>query len=481
MELPPGYVWRLIKSLYGLVQAPRAWYDTLTAKLIQLGFRVSPFDPCVYISTTKLLIISVHVDDIRMYAATDGIIEAFRQKLSEAFTITSEDPDALYLGMHIEQTQNTIKIHQQGYVKRRTDRFGYNNLPPAKTPCDHRIKLQREETATASKELRKSYLQKFGSLNYLPAMTRIDLAYAASLYGRFNANPAQTHLDGITRAYAYANATQDTGITYTKQVPKLVGYCDSDWAGCPDTRRSTSGYIFTLAGGPISWASSIQKVVALSTCEAEYIALSEAVKEGLWIKNFINDLDVGIHFDKIPIHVDNESAIKLAKNPEFHQRSKHIDIRHHFIRDNVRDGTIEVTWMSGKENPADMLTKPLDPIKFTTICDSLRLTNVNNTDSIAMTATSLFDAESILWNENDETHYLDLKEEQAAQYLILEQEWLANTYGITTECEEAWHEYHDEDITTEQDSDLCFHHEVYGRQLPDYDSDTEYSLHGTQL
>jgi len=153
--------------------------------------------------------------------------------------------------MHIKHTQGSIKIHQAEYVRRLLDRFSFQNLPIANTPCDHRVKLRRnnDEAAVA---FRKDYLQKFGSLNYLPAITRIDLAYAASLYGRFNAKPDQTHLDAITRAYAYARGTHDTGITYTKHNTQLLGYCDADWASCPDTRRSTTGYIFVLAGGPVS-------------------------------------------------------------------------------------------------------------------------------------------------------------------------------------------------------------------------------------
>jgi hypothetical protein len=156
---------------------------------------------------------------------------------------------------------------------------------------------------------------------------------------------------------------------------------DADWAGCEDTRHSTTGYIFTLAGGPVSWSSQKQKVVALSTCEAEYIALSEAVKEALWIKSFINDLNIGIHFDTVPIHVDNESAIKLAKNPEFHNRSKHIDIKYHFLREHVDTGTITIPWISGKENPADMLTKALDTTKFEAICRKLGLYQKDTTVS----------------------------------------------------------------------------------------------------
>jgi len=371
--LPAGHAWLLRKSLYGLVQSPRGWYETLTSQLVTMGFRISSYDSCIYIHNTESLIVSVHVDDIRIYAPCQRIIDRFKDNLSESFAITSE-PDALYLGMHIDHRSNTTTIHQSEYVQRVLERYELTNLPTASTPCDHRVKLAKDKDATPSPHFQKAYLQKFGSLNYLPAMTRVDLAYAASLYGRFNSRPTQSHLDGITQAYAYINGTPQVGITYTKQEPSLHGYVDADWAGCPDTRRSTTGYIFTLAGGPVSWSSGLQKVVALSTCEAEYIALSEAVKEAIWIRNFINNLGVGITFDSVPIHVDNESAIKLAKNPEFHQRSKHIDIRHHFIRDHVRDKDITIQWINGKDNPADMLTKALDTVKFQKICHTLGLT-----------------------------------------------------------------------------------------------------------
>jgi hypothetical protein len=187
------------------------------------------------------------------------------------------------------------------------DRYHLDNLPIADTPCDHRSKLTCTSNADgdATPAFKKRYLQMFGSLNYMPAMTRVDLAYAASLYGRFNANLLQMHLDGITRAYSYVKGTRDVGITYSTQEPRLIGYVNADWAGCEDSRRSTTGYISTLANGPVSWASTKQKVVAQSTCEAEYIALGEAVKEAIWLKAFINDLDLGIHFSTVPIYVDN--------------------------------------------------------------------------------------------------------------------------------------------------------------------------------
>ena len=180
------------------------------------------------------------------------------------------------------------------------------------------------------------------------------------------ANPSQEHMDALDNIYAYLKSTPHTSIVYTKQDNPIVqGYVDADWVGCLDTRRSTTGWVFTLAGGPISWSSKRQAVVSLSTTEAEYIAAGEAVKEALWLKRFINDLAFdGFNISSIPLHVDNKSAIALIKNPVGHQRTKHIDARHHFIRDVVEEGHITVKWISGTENLADMFTKALPRTTF---------------------------------------------------------------------------------------------------------------------
>jgi len=158
--LPKGHAWLLGKSLYGLVQSPRAWYQMLTKKLTDIGFRTSPYDPCVYVHITDTIIISVHVDDIRIYAPHDDVIDLFKAQLAAAFVITSEDPDALYLGMHIEHAHGTIKIHQAEYVRRVLDRYDLGNLPIADTPCDHRSKLTRtpDGDGDAAPSFKKRYL-----------------------------------------------------------------------------------------------------------------------------------------------------------------------------------------------------------------------------------------------------------------------------------------------------------------------------------
>jgi hypothetical protein len=220
------------------------------------------------------------------------------------------------------------------------------------------------------------------------------------------------------------------------------------------------------------------------------------------------------------MHVDNESAIKLTQNPLFHQRSKHIDIRHHFLQGHVRDGSIEIKWIQGTQNPADMLTKPLDHVKFETICQNLGLssqtthatvTRQKDTETVAMCATQFFPHNPTMYNGDDYCHYLVLKEEYIEHQRILEQEWLTSTYHITPECEEAWNEYigsdyygrnYDEELddrneeraqdmpwlfglytrtTTISNPDPWNGDLIYGQQLPDYDSDADYSIHGTML
>ena len=358
-ELPKEKVWRMLRALYGFKQSPRAWYEKLDSELKCLGFRQSNFDQCVFIHTTKLLIMAIHVDDIRLFSDQDSTIHDFKTQISSVFEMTDESPETCYLGMHVEQVNGSIKLHQSAYISKILNRFGLSNLAPVYTPSDPRQKLVKERDYKASEEFTHKYLSMFGSLNYLPTIARPDIAYAVSVAGRYNSNPTQDHMDAITRVYAYLVKTQDHGIYYDKSCPELKGYVDSDYAGCSDTSRSTTGWIFTLAGGPISWSSKRQQTVSLSSTEAEYMAATEAAKEAVWIKNFINDLDIGYTVGAVQLNIDNNSTIKVSKNPEFHQRMKHIQVRHNFIRESIRDGHIDARWIPTKDNLADAFTKAL--------------------------------------------------------------------------------------------------------------------------
>jgi hypothetical protein len=168
-------------------------------------------------------------------------------------------------------------------------------------------------------------------------------------------------MDAVNRIFAYLNSDRGKGIRYSgKYGFDLKGFVDSDFAGCEDSRRSTTGWVFTLAGGPISWNSQRQKTVATSTLDAEYVAGAEAAKEAIWIRNFINDLRIpGIYVKSVPLYIDCNSALKLTRNPEFHSKSKHIDVKYHFIREKVEEGAINTERVGTKDNLADVLTKAL--------------------------------------------------------------------------------------------------------------------------
>ena len=211
-------------------------------------------------------------------------------------------------------------------------------------------------------DLKTEYQSKIGSLNFLSNGTRPDISFSTGLAARYASNPDQSHMDAATRIFAYIRDNPSKGLLYTKEAGlDLRGYVDSDWAGCLDSRKSTTGYVFILAGAPISWSSKRQQIIAISTMDAEYIAATEAAKDAVWIRNFINDLAIPEYFvGSIPLYIDNNSALKLIRNPEFHSRSKHFDAKYHFIREKVMD-TKEISTLrvGTKDNLADILTKGL--------------------------------------------------------------------------------------------------------------------------
>ena len=238
---------------------------------------------------------------------------------------------------------------------------------------------------------RTLYQAMVGSLMFAMVETRPDIAFAVSIVSRHSQNPGQKHFKAVQHILRYLNGTKDLGITYGGDFLNLeiVGYSDSDWAGEKLTRKSTSGFIFMLNGGPVSWASKRQSVVALSSTEAEYIALTQAAKEATWFRLLLTELRLTVPNGQITeIHIyqggelknqiklkgDNQSAIALANNPVFHDRSKHIDIIHHYIRDEVLAGRINLSYIPITDMVADGLTKPLGKIKFARFIGQMGMT-----------------------------------------------------------------------------------------------------------
>ncbi|KAK8934594.1 hypothetical protein KSP39_PZI014788 [Platanthera zijinensis] len=372
---PQGYevegeeekVYRLHKALYGLKQAPRAWHQNIDAFFQQEGFTRSPVEATLYIKNSEegKIIISLYVDDLILTGSSKAQIEEFKKKLKTKYEMTDLGPLKFFLGLQIKQFNDNIFISQEHYTKLLLKKFDMENCNPTLTPMSTTEKLtaRTEEEEKADQEKYRSLI---GSLIYL-TNSRPDIENAVNILARFVSNPSSHHLAAARRILRYLQGTKEYGILYQKSPDfTLRGFTDSDWAGDINDRKSTGGYIFFAGSGPISWSSCKQRTVALSTTEAEYMALNSAACEAIWLLQLKNEIEGKNKRERegVMIYCDNNSAIALSKNPVYHSRSKHIDIKHHFIRELLEKKTIEVEFCPTKRQLADLMTKPLPREKF---------------------------------------------------------------------------------------------------------------------
>ena len=271
-----------------------------------------------------------------------------------------------FLGVKIFQRHETgeIWMGQSVYTRNVLEKLGMTNSKPMPTPVDVSTKLVNGDDH--SKKVDKvEYQSMVGSLLYLSTRTRPYIAYAVSNVSRFNAEPRTKHMTGVKRILRYLNGTYDLGLLHRKdEMDECIGYSDADWAGDLDDRKSTSAYIFHMGRAAISWRSKRQACVALSTAEAEYMVLASAAQEALWLRQLLSDLKNQPTSPTLILE-DNQAAICLAKNPQFHGRAKHIDIKYHFVREQVGNGNIAAKYCRPEDMLADMLTKGLSYVPFT--------------------------------------------------------------------------------------------------------------------
>ena len=277
----------------------------------------------------------------------------------------------LFLGMNIERNRaaRTIKLSQPRMTRELIVKYGLADGKPKPTPLGT---LKLSKTIGSPLDAKDfTYSALVGSLNYLAVCTRPDISQAVGVLSKYMAAPTTAHWLAAKHVLRYLASTTDYGITFDGTSANLIGYCDADYAGDPDSRRSTTGYVFVLNGGAISWASRLQKTVAASTTEAEYMAEAAAVKEALWLKTLLTDIDYSIN--AVKLYADNQAAIKLMNNPIVSQRSKHIDVSYHFARQHIVNGTIALTYKPTAEMVADTLTKAVPESKHRTCCIGMGL------------------------------------------------------------------------------------------------------------
>lgn len=373
LSVPAGSTCKLQKSLYGLKQAPRCWNTKFSQMLQIFNMRPSSADPCVYIADGKeRLYLALYVDDGLLFAETKHSIDRLLGYLTKHFKVKTLD-SSCFIGIEIKRNRDkkSVFLHQSAYVNRMLAKFNMADAKGVKTPLEVSHELNKAEKLAEEVVSNVPYAEAIGSLLYCAMATRPDIAYPLSVLSKYTSQPRAAHWQAVKRVLRYLKETSNFGIVFQRvKEPALVCFSDADWAGDHQNRRSTSGLVSFLNTGPISFRAQQQPVVALSTTEAEYIAATLAVKDLIWIKRFIDELKLPVK-TKGRLLCDNQSALKLMKNPEFHQRSKHIDIRFHFIREKYEQGIFELDYICTEKQKADVFTKALSVDKFRTLRNSI--------------------------------------------------------------------------------------------------------------
>lgn len=353
-------VCRLNKALYGLRQAGRAWYSKLNRVLLKMGATPSKCDPCLYrVDKGKIpTLILTYVDDILILSPCLKLMSGIIEGLSNIFEVKNLGEVSFCLGLEFKRQDGEISINQRRYISELLERFGMTDAKPVCTPIETGSSLCKTEGGTSEEDAKLPYRELVGALNYLAMATRPDISFVVSHLGQFNNCFNNAHWTAAKRVLRYLKGTIDLCIRYRPSNEKLKGYVDADWGNNLDDRRSFTGFVFCLNGGPVSWESKKQRTVALSSTEAEFMAMTEAIKETIYFRRIFEEIGLKDLTD-ITIYNDNMGAIKLAENSVFHNRSKHIDIRFHFIREAVNEGLVRVEHLGTNWMIADILTKGL--------------------------------------------------------------------------------------------------------------------------
>lgn len=358
----PGTACKLQKSLYGLKQSPRCWNQKFTNEIEKLGFVRSKRDYCLYVRhrDDDEMYIILYVDDLLIAGRNLSSINMVKKKLASVFAMTDCGELRHFLGMRINynRREGTLRLSQESNIAKVLDRFGMSECNPTRTPMEKGLQLPRGGPSAG-----EPYRELLGSLMYIMLCVRPDVCYPVGYLGRFQQDSSTVHWNALKRVVRYLSGTRTLCLEYRRNsdAEALVGYADADWATDLQDRKSVSGFAFKVYGCTVSWSSKKQSTVSLSSSEAEYVALSAAVAEAVWIIGILEDLHVAAK--PVTIFEDNHGCICMAKNLE-NKRTKHIDVKHHFIRDLVGRGTLNVEPIGTHDQLADLFTKSLEATRF---------------------------------------------------------------------------------------------------------------------
>ena len=377
MKQPPGYpvssdssqVLQLLKSLYGLKQAGRRWYKKLVEIMEALGFKRCGVDQAMFHCRkgSTLIIVLVHVDDFTIAGTSIFLILRFKIEIAKFVKITNLGDLHWILGIEVKRIHenHTIHLSQKSYINSMLQQYGFEDLKPVSLPMETSIRLTSAQSPTMTQEIAYMcnipYQEAVGSLMYASLGTCPDITYAVQTVSYFSKNPGQAHWEVVKHIFRYLKGSKEIWLTYGGEKRDLKGYADADGSMAED-RHAISVYAFLLHRGAASWAAKRQEIVSLSKTEIEYVAVMHASKDALWLRTLITQL-FDTKLEPAPLFYDNQSAIALTKDHQYHLRTKHIDIHFHFIRWIIENGSIHLIYCPTEDMLADTLTKALPKVK----------------------------------------------------------------------------------------------------------------------
>jgi hypothetical protein len=364
------------KSLYGLKQASRNWYSKFSEVLIEFGFTHSTADPslfCLHRESGSVFLL-LYVDDIVLTGSHPHLISMVKDLLHNHFKIKDLGRLKYFLGIEVAKSKKGLFLSQRQYALDIISDCGLTATKPADFPMEQNLKLSPSDGTILSDPA--PYRRLVGRLIYL-TVTRPDIAYPVNILSQFMHTPREPHMAAATRLIRYLKSTPGQGLFFASDSNlSLQGYCDSDWASCPTTRRSTTGYCIFLGSSIISWKTKKQSVISRSSAEAEYRAMANATCEITWLSYLLKDIGLPPP-TSVPLFCDNQSALHIASNPVYHERTKHIEIDCHVVREKISSGLITTVKVSSANQIADLLTKPLGKDQYMLLKSKMGLSNLH--------------------------------------------------------------------------------------------------------